>query len=258
MARNSSSEVLVLSIAPKGETNRNATLFSQENGITFATVYGGPKSKLRSLVSPYNRGIIYLYTDSVRKTTKVIDFDVTNYHPSFRESIFKSWAAALSVELLVKTKCAGSPQESWTLINGFLDGLELSNEENGRIGMIRFIWRYLGILGIRPDSTQCVRCGTSFFHENKILSDNIPIAFSTIENGFICPHCQSSTDSGLLYMQAAAVHYLSATAILEPKIVRTIPVTVSMVQEMKQLTFTLIHIATGIRLKSIESGIGIL
>ncbi len=259
MPRHSSSDTLVLSVSPKGESNRTATLFTAELGIHYATLYGGPKSKMRALVSPYCRGIMYLYTDEVRHSAKIIDFDVKNFHPTFRESIFKSWAAALAVELLVRTSCAGSPAESWPLINGFLDGLDLCDDDAGRTGLIRFLWRYTGLLGIRPDAGRCCRCGTSFFDKKALSYTTIENAvYSPADNGFICAGCTGATDPAMLSLHTDSVRYLGALSVLAPRQVRSIPVSLRMAQELKQLTFFLIENSAGVRLKSLESGIGIL
>ena len=115
--RNFSTPALILSTQISGENNRRVTVFSPDEGIHFATLYGGPKSKLRSLVSPMNSGVIYLYRDEVKNQTKITDFDVKNYHLSFRENLFKTYAASFATEILIKTKCAGSPKEAWKIIN---------------------------------------------------------------------------------------------------------------------------------------------
>ncbi|MBR1722131.1 MAG: recombination protein O N-terminal domain-containing protein, partial [Treponema sp.] len=124
--RNFSTPALILSVQLQGESNRRVTIFSPHEGIFTATLYGGPKSKLRALVSPMNSGLIYLYRDEVKNQIKITDFDVKNYHLSFRENLFKTWAASFATEILIKTKCAGSSEEAWRIMNGFLDGLELS------------------------------------------------------------------------------------------------------------------------------------
>src|SRR5574344_858246 len=113
MPRNTSFESLILSTRPQGENNRSVCAFSSDDGIFYATLYGGPKSKLRALASPFNRGRMWLYRDEVRKTAKITDFDVQNFHPSFRENLYKSWAASLAAEVILKTKCAGSAEQCW-------------------------------------------------------------------------------------------------------------------------------------------------
>lgn len=256
--RNISMPALILSVQISGENNRRVTIFSPSEGIHFATLYGGPKSKLRSLVSPMNSGVIYLYRDEVKNQTKITDFDVKNCHLSFRENLFKTYSASLATEILIKTKCAGFPEEAWKIVNGFLDGIELSSEDESRLGLVRFLWRYLGLLGVRPDSAVCCNCGNSL-HAQKFTSDSLSqkYIFSPFENGFSCPDC-ASLEKGNIQLSKPAITYLEAISSLSPKEVRNITVSGKTLLEMKNLVYNLIEQNCGSKLNSLESGIGIL
>lgn len=258
MSRNQSCDALVLSTQPQGEHNRSVTLLSAEDGIFYATLFGGPKSKLRSLVSPFNRGKLWLYKDEAKHSCKITDFDVSHYHLSFRENLFKSWAASFAAEIVVKTKCAGSSVQCWSLINGFLDGMELTNENESRLGLVRFLWRYLGLLGIRPQTRQCLACGKSFLTgaitENAV---SYKVAYEAGENGFVCDDC-TDVFSRQFVLGRNAITYLEAVTDLSPREVRAISVDAETMTEIKQLCFYLIENACGTRLKSLESGVGIL
>ena len=115
-------------------------------------------------------------------------------NPTIRENLYKTYAAALCTELVIKTKCAGSIDKSWTLLNGFLDGLELCKEKNQcTAGLIRFLWRYIDLMGIKPDSSRCSHCGQIFF-TSKNLTDTVSYTsegavFNPQENSFICQSC---------------------------------------------------------------------
>jgi DNA repair protein RecO (recombination protein O) len=262
MSRNYFEEALIVSAAPLGENNRNICFFTAEDGISYAVLYGGPKSKMRSLVSSWNRGMLYLYKDEIRKSIKITDFDVKNFHTTFRESLFKSWAASLSVEMLIKTKCAGCSKESWTLLNGFLDGLDICGEPAGRLGLIRYLWRYIGLLGVRPDTETCVHCGGPLIagnsEDNTVSYSGPESAFSIAENGFLCGDCAQLNPAGIIPVNGRAIRYLSATARQEPGIVRSMQIDTVSVHEMKQLVFLLAEASACTKLKSLESGIGIL
>ena len=257
--RNISMPALVLSVQMQGENNRRVTIFSPGEGIFFATLYGGPKSKLRSLVSPMNSGILYLYRDEAKNQVKITDFDVKNYHLSFRENLFKTYAASFATEILMKTKCAGFPEESWKIMNGFLDGMELSDEDESRLGLVRFLWRYLGLLGIRPDTDFCAQCGSSLF-AGKFSDSAVSLnyTFSPFDNGFSCPDCAPVAREHEFSISKAGITYLEAVSRLAPKAVREITISGKTLLEMKQLAYYLIEQACGSKLKSLESGVGIL
>ena len=273
MSRNSTQEALVLAVREQGENNRSVTLLSPQEGILYATLYGGAKSKMRSLVSPFNRGRIWLYKDEVRHSVKITDFDVQSYHLSFRESLFKSWAATLAAETVIKTKCAGSPAECWRLTNGFLDGMELSSERESRLGLIRFIWRYLALSGIKPRTDRCLWCGASF-HAAAVGRESLQhrAFYDEGENGFICADCLEGSGekrgSQSFFPSPAAVRtftagkaaltYLEAISDLEPKAVRAIPLDGATVTELKSLCYHLLEAACGSRLSALDSGLGIL
>ncbi len=257
--RNFIKDALVISVRPQGENNRTVCLLT-DDGIEYATLYGGPKSRIKALVSPWNRGIMYIYSDPSKNSSKITDFDVKQYHPSFRESLFKSWAAAFAGEIVVKTKCAGSPGQAFFLLNGFLDGLELTEENTGRRGLIRFLWRYLELLGVRPDTSRCAECGKDFFagkNEDFNVSYSGKISYSHLENGFLCGECSAGSrdfpelsESSLLYLNISEGSNMQAA--------RQFPLEERHLNELRQFVFSMIENAAGLRFRSLESGAGIL
>lgn len=264
--RNVQKEALILTVKPQGESNRLVTFITKEDGICTSLLYGGPKSKLRSLVSPWNYGQIYLYNDDSKNSSKITDFDVKKYHLTFHESLYKTLAANVATELTINTKCAGSSDECFVLLNGFLDGLDLLGEEHAKTGLIRFLWRYLALLGIQPPFFSCVKCQKAFFSGN--LSQNIieyksgGAFYSQSENGFICEDCfrtifDSSEKQFLSKISSKAVVYLEATTLLEPSVSRNMILTQNEIEELKDFVFALIIQGAG-KLKSLQSGIGIL
>lgn len=261
MSRNLNCLATVISVKPLGENNASVCFLTQTEGIIYATLYGGRKSKLRSLVSPWNTGILYLSLSSQNQNMKISDFDVKNYHLTFRENLSKGWAANLAAEIAIKTKCAGSNEHCWALLNGFFDGLELcTNQEQVSAGLIRFLWRYLDLLGIQPVSHMCSKCDQTFlsskFDYNNVEYLHKGAFYSPTDNGFICTGCQTETIP--FFLGAEAIRYLSALSVLTPQEARLIPLTKESAGQIKELVFYLIENACGSRLKSLETGMGIL
>ncbi len=52
--RNRRTKAIIISIRIQGESNRTVTVLSPDDGIFYATLYGGPKSRMRSLVQQFN------------------------------------------------------------------------------------------------------------------------------------------------------------------------------------------------------------
>ena len=262
MQRSYSTQAVVVSVKPSGENNSSITLVTPEKGIVYATLYGGPKSKMRSLVSLWNSGIIYLYENPEKHQIKISDFDVKNYHSSFSTNLFKMYAASLAAEIVIKTRCAGSNEECWKLFLGFLDGLELSNEEQGRVGLVRFLWRYLELLGVQPNACECGSCGKEFLKTE--FATNEETYYNNIENNFICRECSGNVFSDskqnlrMFPINSDAVRYLAAISTLLPADVRRMQISKESYDQMKNIVFFLIENTIETKLNSIETGMGIL
>ena len=257
MNRSSSTDAIVLSLRPLGENNSSVTLLTPEAGIVYAVLYGGPKSRMRSLVAQWNTGKVWLYENQEKNQIKISDFEVTGYHVSFGQNLFKSYAASLAAELAIKTRCAGSSQQCYRLVSGFLDGMELCNEEQSRLGLMRFLWRYLELLGVQPNSHACSSCGKTFL-DTQFAPDAVSY-YNSMENSFICPECAGhSQEQNLIGVNHSSVQYLSALTVLPPSEARKLTVNEENYGQIRQLVFFLIENSIDQKLNSIETGMGIL
>ena len=260
MNRSTSTSAIVLSLRPLGENNSSVTLLTSDNGIVYAVLYGGPKSRLRSLVAQWNSGKLWLYENPEKNQIKISDFEVVNYHPSFSQNLFKSYAASLAAEIAIKTRCAGSASQCHRLVSGFLDGMELCDEEQSRLGLLRFLWRYLELLGIQPNSHACCNCGKTFLDTR--FAPNAVSYYNGMENSFICPDCVesggSSQSGNMINVHFSAVQYLSALTVLSPSEARKLSIDQEVYGQIRQLVFFLIENSIDQKLNSIETGMGIL
>ena len=260
MNRSTSTSAIVLSLRPLGENNSSVTLLTPEDGIVYAVLYGGPKSRLRSLVAQWNSGKVWLYENPEKNQIKISDFEVVNYHPSFSQNLFKSYAASLAAEIAIKTRCAGSASQCHRLVSGFLDGMELCDEEQSRLGLLRFLWRYLELLGIQPNSHACCNCGKTFLDTR--FAPNAVSYYNGMENSFICPDCVesggSSQSGNMINVHFSAVQYLSALTVLSPSEARKLSIDQEVYGQIRQLVFFLIENSIDQKLNSIETGMGIL
>lgn len=255
MQRTYQTQAIVLNIHPAGENNSTVTLLTSDKGIIYGTLYGGPKSKLKSLLSLWNSGIIYLYDNPERNQTKICDFDVKNYHVSFSENLFKFYAASLAAEIAIKTHCGGSNEECFKLVAGFLDGMELSKEEESRIGLVRFLWRYLELLGVQPDATCCSHCEASFLTSEFALTSQCH--YNERDNDFICEDCSSGSSENTP-LQFMSVRYLAGISLLKPAEARLLQISKSSFEELRNFVFWLLQKTIEVKLNTLETGLGIL
>lgn len=254
--RNYTTLAVVLSVKPQGEHNRAVHLLSPERGLFSATLYGGPKSRLRSLVQVFHAGTLSVYANEATRSQKITDFDVSASHDTFRESLFKLWAAHLATELVVKTKCGGDFSGSYRLLTALFDGMDASDEPGSRLGLLRFLWRYQVLLGVQPDVHRCCHCGSPLLDES--LSVHKTVLYSTDSNGFTCEDCAGERTRTGFVLGTEALTYLAAVTDLPPKTVRSLPLGAGSVSAIKQLVFYLAENAAGQHLHSLETGASIL
>ncbi len=256
--RNSSDQAIILTVKDQGESNRNICILSETKGIYYATLYGGAKSKMRALVQPFNSGIIYIYSDETKHAKKITDFDVKNSHPTLRTNLYKMWAANLAAEIVLKTKAAGQDKNAFILLKAFLDGIDAVDENSARTGTIRFLWRYIGLLGLQPELHECSSCGRSLFSASNEKS--ISASYSAINNGFVCrectPYMAENKITNLNYsLNLSALTYIASINELSPKEVRSIKIDTESISQLNSLLFALMENAIGSKLKTLEMGI---
>ncbi|MGL4982215.1 MAG: DNA repair protein RecO [Treponemataceae bacterium] len=253
MPRHSTDFALILSVRMFQEHNRIATILTPSHMID-VVLYGGAKSKLRALVSPCHTGKIWLYADK-NKSLKISDFDVFSFRPTLRENLFKSWAATLCSELIIKTHAGGhEAQKAYILANAFLDGLDVSSDYDARLGLIRFLWRYCLFLGQYADVFHCVLC--SEFLRSKNTMDKC--GFTIRNNGFICPHCLQTLDKSFcvdFIISAEGIFYLQQIETLPPKQVRQIRIAEQSLYDLRKILFYFIENQCDYKLKSLDASV---
>ncbi|MBP5439194.1 MAG: DNA repair protein RecO C-terminal domain-containing protein, partial [Treponema sp.] len=163
-------------------------------------------------------------------------------------------------ELLIKTKCAGEYESSFTLFAAFLEGIEHTQGFDSRTGTIRFLWRYLKLLGLQPDVNTCSSCSA-------LISTQTSQGGTYIRhiNGFVCRDCTPSFSEGQKFakqeapaLSSSSLFYLNAVNTMRPSTVRGMELTPQNESELKNFLFLLIEHAVGSRLNSLETGSGIL
>ncbi|GHV84558.1 recombinase RecO [Spirochaetia bacterium] len=182
MQRSFSSPALVLRVRSSGESNREAFFLSEAEGIISATLFGGPKSRLRSHVSPFNSGLLFSYRDPAKDFRKVSDFDVRSWRPGLRELYERSETATLIAgAILAGHGGGGAWEKALGLANAALDALENASEDQCERILLHFLWNWAGLLDNRNDPGRCASCSC------EAAADGI-LWFIPGE-GFLCKNC---------------------------------------------------------------------
>lgn len=249
--RSWTTEALILSLTSWGEGNREALYLTPEGSLGRASVFGGAKSKLRAQVGPWQTGTLWLYTDPVKKSTKITDVDVKYWRQGIRESLVRAWCANLCAELVSKSH----GNADWRIVNAFLDGIAVSDDDECRRALLRFAWRYLLGSGVNPDARNCARCGEAT--DRAIGPDSAVLFYSPLDDAFLCPSCARAEERGFPLSPPALV-YLEAVEHLSPREVREIPLDRAAYAELRSLLFFLLTRLVQGPLKTLETGEGIL
>jgi DNA repair protein RecO (recombination protein O) len=186
MTRTPSYNALILRARPSGESNREITLLTAEEGLLRATVFGGPKSRLRAHTAPYHQGTVWLYRDPVKDSLKVTDFDVQSWRPGIREDYDRAMAAAAVAETILASHGGGAERiPALALAGDTLDALESAGGDGCRRIAVQFLWNWAGILGCRPGLRRCAACGRDFPETEETAT----LWYSRREAQVTCPSC---------------------------------------------------------------------
>jgi len=243
---------LVLRTRPSGESNTEVTLLTAEEGIIKATVFGGPKSKLRAHTAPNNSGQVWIYRDKSKEYSKVTDFDVQNWRAGLRELYERTMTASAVAETILSSHGGGGEwQTALNMAVETLDTLETAPEELCARLLIHFLWRWSGFLGIQPHLETCAACGKDA--SNNTTGDTSAVGhtlwFSPREDAIFCPSC-AANQQDLLQLNPGSRRWLSTVSKLEPSQINRYTMDKKSQEEAKSLTTAVLTGAIGKRLNS--------
>ena len=202
--RNTSFDGLVLRIKDSPSGDRIATFLGAEVGIVDAFVFGGAKSSLRSLASPFVHARVFLYTDPVKNYRKLSDMSISEFFPGIRDSYERLMAASAISELLLRTDgCGGEYGSVLDLALRSLRLLETANTGEVDILLLAFLWKILDIMGLRPDIERCSACGRPLGS-----AGSAGLCYSGSLGGFLCLACAASIGGESWELDAQAAKLL--------------------------------------------------
>jgi len=242
MSRTAVYSGLVLRNRPSGESNSEVTMLTAEEGIIKATVFGGPKSKLRAHCAPYNSGQVWIYRDKSKEYAKISDFDVHSWRAGLRELYERTMSAGAVAETILSSHGGGG---EWggalNMAVETLDTLESANEELCEKLLIHFLWRWAGFLGIQPHLENCAACGKD--------AGNNTLFFSAREDAVFCAACAAEQQS-LLQLNPGCRRWLSAVSTLEAAQIHRYSMDNKSFNEAKSLVTAILTGAIGKKLNS--------
>jgi DNA repair protein RecO (recombination protein O) len=264
MSRTAVYSALVLRNRPSGESNSEVYLLTAEEGIIRATVFGGPKSKLRAHSAPYNSGQVWIYRDKAKDYSKLSDFDVHSWRPGLRELYERTMAAGGIAETILSTHGGGGDwPAALKLAESTLDALENSQDWLCSCLLVHFLWRWARFLGIQPHLDNCAVCGAGFAPDS-------PLWFNISESAAFCADCALKTGSihgnaglvpfprngsvpiipGFIYLNSGCRNWLAAVENLDPSLLNSYSIDNKSFSGAKSLAFSVMTLAIGKKLAS--------
>jgi len=206
--RSASFEAIILRSKEVPSGARVATLLSAEEGIVEAFVFGGGKSKLRSLASPWHFGRAWIYRDTAKGLIKLTDFDPLHEYQGIRGNLDSIAAASFVSEFMIASSALGGDwADALLLVRDTLSAcdeaaqgvarraalLVASQTESGAVdrAVSLFTVRALEAMGLMPDPDECSACAGA------IRRDAVH-SYSRRTGGFVCPHCLEPGQDAIL------------------------------------------------------------
>jgi DNA repair protein RecO (recombination protein O) len=247
MSRNYTCQALTLRVKASGESNREAWFLTAEQGLLKATVYGGPKSRLRAYVAPFHAGKLWIYHDPVKDSNKVSDFDVQSYRPGIRELWERTMAADAMAEPILSFQGGG---ESWPLALR-LAGAVLDALNEAAAGVcprlaVYFFWHWASLLGVKPELSACASCSCEARREDVLW-------YFARKEALFCEKCsiegagKGNTDS-LLRLGGGARLWLKEIESLPPAAVERVTLDNPSLEQAKAISQAVLAAALGKRL----------
>jgi DNA repair protein RecO (recombination protein O) len=234
-------QALALRVKPSGESNREAWFFTAEGGIVKATVFGGPKSRLRSHVAPFHDGNLWIYHDPVRDSRKVSDFDVQSWRPGIRECWERAMAAdAVAETILASQGGGGNWQETLKFTGEVLDLLDGAAAGTCPRIAAYFLWRWAQILGVKPDLSVCASCACEVKREELIW-------YSARKEALFCEKCAKDGDS-LLRLSPGGRLWLKGIESLPPAALERVSLDTLSLEQARALSQAVLAAVLGKRL----------
>jgi len=246
MSRNYTCQALTLRVKASGESNREAWFLTAEQGLLKATVYGGPKSRLRAYVAPFHEGKLWIYHEPVKDSNKVSDFDVQSYRPGIRELWERTMAADAVAETILTSQGGGG---NWPLAvrlaGAVLDALNEASAALCPRLAVYFFWHWAQILGVKPELSACASCTCEAQREDVLW-------YFTRKEALLCEKCslnigKGNTDS-LLRLGGGARLWLKEIESLPPAALERLTPDDPSFEQAKALSQAVLATAIGRRL----------
>lgn len=199
MDRNSNVQAIVLKTRKDGDSNRNLTLLTVDDGILEVRAFRARTSKTAPKAFQFQEGRFFLYNNPIKKQYSLKDVQLISSHDGIREDYEAIIDATLMVEFILRTR-NDDMVNTYQLIARALDFLEDSSFEKDLI-VIQFLLRIIKAHGLFESFQRCPSC-------NRIYKKDEVLNFSNTLTVACCQNCEKIPN---LILRPKARKYLSYT-----------------------------------------------
>lgn len=264
MNRSSQLSAIILRIAPIGDIHASLDVLTPEKGLVRVMAYGlrSRRGSLKGKIIPFARGTMYLYTDPRREFSKVVDFDVSRYTTSIQQNLTAYFHGNLWAEVVWRTLASGDGdaevydliQECLELLDAIVDDGDIPHAPPSPRGAGRgvrhriqllsvvLLWRYLTILGLRPDLGVCAASDRAFAAEES--------RYYNRRDGVVVG--AEWADPAMVAVSPGAVRFLRTAAPLSLSDAASLPVTEATLANARSFVISAIQDAVEIPLNTLR------
>lgn len=234
-------EGIVLRTNPYGESNLIITLLTRELGKIGVVARGAKKtnSRLASVSQLFTYGSFLIQKGSGLSTLS--QGELIDSFRDLREDLYATSYASIIVELT--DKAVEEKKNNPYLFELVLQLLQHMNEgADAEVLAYLFMTKMVPVLGYHPFYDHCISCHCS-------ANDNLFVAFSVKEGGFLCQRCKSK-DSFAFQVTEKTVKLMRLFYHFDVNRLGKIEVSDQTKKQLKQIIFSYYDEYSGIYLKS--------
>lgn len=243
MERNTCEQAIVLKTRKDGDSNRNLTLLSVDNGILEIRAFRIRTSKTAPKAYLFQEGLFYLYNNQIKNQLSLKDISLISSHDKIREDYDSIIIASIMVEFILSS-VNDNMNNIYRLLATSLDLLEDSTIDKD-IVLIQFLLRMIREHGLIDNFNNCPVC-------NKRYSIDEVLHFSQTMNVPCCSECEQLPN---IILRAKARKYLSYSLNMSLEGTMLIKLNQATIKRIKQYMLSWASIIMGHKFKSIGSQI---
>jgi DNA repair protein RecO (recombination protein O) len=186
-----STDAIIIAGHDLAEADRIIVFYSEAHGKVRAVAQGARRlrSRFGGTLQLFNQGRLVYFERANRTLHKINEFAPARSHQALREDLDRIALGSTAVEAVaLGVEEEESAPEIYRLLAGTLDLLETCSRPT--LVLHGFILHLLGLLGYRPEFTECVRC-----HRRPV--GEAPAVVSAQHGGLVCAACRPGILDGL-------------------------------------------------------------